>query len=82
MHRTDQQPFYLVTRKSVKFVAEALKDLLRLKEDDQKEIEDDLKELLEKQRGALEEITVDDSEYDETLAMDEGDEEGENIEKE
>lgn len=51
-------------------VADALKDLLKLNQTDQNKIEKNLKELLEQQRGKLEEIKVDDSDFDEDYALD------------
>ncbi|MEE9525158.1 MAG: DNA topoisomerase VI subunit B [Candidatus Woesearchaeota archaeon] len=49
-------------------VADALKILLKLKEKDEKKIEKMLKQLLEKQRGKLDQIKIDDSDYDKNLA--------------
>jgi len=49
-------------------VADALKQLLKLKEKDEKKIQKMLKELLEKQRGKLDEIKIEDTDYDENLA--------------
>ena len=54
-------------------VADALKELLGFKEADEEKVKAMLKELLEKQRGKLDEIKVDSSEFDESLALNEGD---------
>ncbi|MBW2982409.1 DNA topoisomerase VI subunit B [Candidatus Woesearchaeota archaeon] len=53
-------------------VADALKELLKLKEIDQEKIKKLLKELLEKQRGKLDQIKVETSEFDEGLALEKG----------
>ncbi|MBD3249548.1 DNA topoisomerase VI subunit B [Candidatus Woesearchaeota archaeon] len=50
-------------------VAEALKGLLGLNEKDEKNIQGMLKSLLEKQRGKLEQIKVEASEFDESYAL-------------
>ncbi|MBR9692025.1 DNA topoisomerase VI subunit B [Candidatus Woesearchaeota archaeon] len=52
-------------------VADALRELLKLKEKDEKKIEKMLKQLLEKQRGKLDEIKIDESEFDKDLALEE-----------
>jgi len=57
-------------------VADALKQLLKLKEVDEEKIKKLLKELLEKQRGKLDQIKVDASDFDESLALEGGDEDG------
>ena len=49
-------------------VAEALHELLGLKKVQQDKVEKNLKEVLEKQRGKLEKIDMDTSEYDEEMA--------------
>jgi DNA topoisomerase VI subunit B len=49
-------------------VGEALKELLDLKEKDVKQIEENLKDILEKHRGTLETIEADNAEYDEEFA--------------
>jgi DNA topoisomerase-6 subunit B len=51
-------------------VANALRELLKLKEKDEKKAEKLLKNILEKQRGKLHEIKVETSEFDESLALD------------
>jgi len=50
-------------------VANALGELLKLKEKDEKKVEKLLKNILEKQRGKLHEIKVDASEFDNSLAL-------------
>jgi DNA topoisomerase-6 subunit B len=50
-------------------VSDALKELLDLKKAEQDKIERNLKEVLEKQRGKLENIEADTSEYDEEFAQ-------------
>jgi DNA topoisomerase-6 subunit B len=57
-------------------VAKALKQLLKLKEVDEEKIKKSLKELLEKQRGKLDQIKVDASDFDKSLALEEGEESG------
>ncbi len=57
-------------------VADALKQLLKLKEVDQEKIKKSLKELLEKQRGKLDQIKVETSEFDENLGLEEGEKSG------
>jgi DNA topoisomerase VI subunit B len=54
--------------KYIPHVADALKDLLGLSEIKKKEIEDDLCKILEHTRGELEEVGVDNPDYDEELA--------------
>jgi len=54
--------------KYIPHVADALKELLGLEEIKAKEIEDNLGEILEHTRGELEEITVDNPDYDPELA--------------
>ncbi|NQV91154.1 hypothetical protein HQ489_01660, partial [Candidatus Woesearchaeota archaeon] len=49
-------------------VAEGLKELLGFDEIKKKEIEDNLTEILEQTRGELEEITIDNPEYDPEFA--------------
>jgi len=61
-------------------VAEALQELLQLKQKDEKKTEELLRKILEKERGKLEEIKIDESEFDESLAL-EG-KEGEDDQKE
>jgi DNA topoisomerase-6 subunit B len=63
----------------IPYVSEALQELLGKKEVDKEKVEKLLKEILEKYRGALEDIKVDVSEFDESLALekDEGEESGE-----
>lgn len=67
-------------------VGEALKELLKLKESDEKKVEELLAEILEKSRGQLAQIEAENLEYDEEFAKigteenDEGDENGENQE--
>ena len=58
----------------IRHVADALKELLKLKEVDEEKVKKLLKELLEKQRGKLDQIKVETSEFDENLALEEGDE--------
>jgi DNA topoisomerase-6 subunit B len=64
-------------------VGEALKELIGLKEIDEKKVEKLLKEILEKKRGKLDEIKVGSEEFDEDLALEkeEKTEEGEKSEK-
>jgi DNA topoisomerase VI subunit B len=54
--------------KYIPHVADALKELLELDEIQKKKIEDNLVEILEHTRGELEEIKVDNPDYDEELA--------------
>ncbi|HIJ10796.1 TPA: DNA topoisomerase VI subunit B, partial [Candidatus Woesearchaeota archaeon] len=54
--------------KFIPHVADALKELINLSEIDSKKIEDDLSEILEHTRGKLEEIKVDNPEYDAEFA--------------
>jgi len=54
--------------KYIPHVAEALKELLDLDEVKKKQIEDNLIEILEHTRGELEEIKIDNPDYDEELA--------------
>jgi len=49
-------------------IGDALRELLKLKKEEQEKVEKLLKELLEKHRGELEKIGVDNPEYDEELA--------------
>ena len=49
-------------------VGEALKELLKLNEKDEKKVESLLAEILEKKRGELEEIEAKNLEYDEEFA--------------
>jgi len=58
-------------------VAEALKELLGLKEKDEEKVKDFLKDLLEKQRGKLEEIQVGTEEFSEAYALEKEEREGE-----
>lgn len=67
-------------------VADALKEIIGLDEIKKKKIEDDLDKILEHTRGELEEIGIDNPDYDEDLAKvgkeeSEGEEESENEEK-
>ncbi|MBW2966303.1 DNA topoisomerase VI subunit B [Candidatus Woesearchaeota archaeon] len=57
-------------------VADALKQLLKLTEVDEEKIKKLLKQLLEKQRGKLDQIKVDASDFDESLALEEGEKSG------
>ena len=52
----------------IPFVSSALKDLLSLKDKDEQKITSMLNQILEKQRGTLEKIGVDNPDYDEELA--------------
>ncbi len=52
-------------------VAEALKQLLKLKESDEKKIRQSLKEILEKHRGKLTKIDIHNTDFDEELALEE-----------
>lgn len=61
-------------------VGEALKELLGLKENDEKKVEELLAEILEKQRGKLEKIEDENIEYDEEFAKIGKSEEGEDEE--
>jgi DNA topoisomerase-6 subunit B len=64
--------------KYIPHVAEALQEILKLEEADKKKIEDNLCEILEHSRGELEEIGIDNPDYDPELAKigsDEADEE-------
>ena len=54
--------------KYIPHVADALKELLELDGIQQKQIEDNLREILEHTRGELEEIKIDNPDYDEELA--------------
>ncbi len=54
--------------KYIPYVAEALKELLGLNETKQKEVEDNLAEVLEHVRGELEQLGVDNPDYDPELA--------------
>ncbi|MBI4918816.1 DNA topoisomerase VI subunit B [archaeon] len=54
--------------KYIPHVSEALAELLKLSKNDQEKIKENLKELLEKYRGKLEELGVDNPEYDEEFA--------------
>lgn len=51
-------------------IADALKELIGLKENDEEKVKELLKGILEKHRGKLKEIKIDDSEFDESLALD------------
>lgn len=53
----------------IPYLAEALKELLKFNKDDEEKIKKYLKELLEKQRGKLEEIKIETEEFDESLAL-------------
>ena len=64
--------------KYIPHVADALKELLGLPENKKKEIEDNLAEILERARGELEEIGVDNPDYNPELAEIGKDEEEEN----
>lgn len=68
--------------KYIPHVAEALKDILGLKEIDQKKLEEELEKLLEQTRGKLDDMEFDEdknAEYDEELAkIGEGEDEEEN----
>ena len=55
--------------KYIPHVAEALKELVGYKETDEKKIQGLLKEILEKKRGKLEKIEIDNPEYDEEFAQ-------------
>ena len=55
--------------KYIPHVAEALKEIIGLKDSEKKKIEDDLAIILEHTRGELEEIGIDNPEYDAELAM-------------
>lgn len=55
--------------KYIPHVAEALRDLLGLSEANKKDIESDLREILQQSRGELEEISLDNPEYDSELAQ-------------
>lgn len=55
-------------------VAEALKELLKLKDKDEKKVNKLLKDLLEKQRGKLGEIKVGSEDFDESLALEQEEE--------
>jgi DNA topoisomerase-6 subunit B len=55
--------------KYIPHVAEALKELLKLKDFETRKVEASLKELLEKHRGKIEEIAEKNVEYDEEFAM-------------
>ena len=66
-------------------VGEALKELLKLSDKDEKNIEELLEEILEKKRGEMGEIEAKNLEYDEEFAKigkEEETEEGEENEKE
>ena len=66
-------------------VGEALKELLKLTDKDEKNVEELLEEILEKKRGEMEEIEAKNLEYDEEFAKigkEEATEEGEDNEKE
>jgi restriction endonuclease S subunit len=66
-------------------VGEALKELLKLTDKDEKNIEELLEEILEKKRGEMEEIEAKNLEYDEEFAKigkEVETEEGEDNEKE
>ena len=66
-------------------VGEALKELLKLNDADEKKVEELLAEILEKKRGEMEEIEAKNLEYDEEFAKigkEEATEEGEDNEKE
>ena len=54
--------------KYIPHVADALKEIIGLDEIQKKKVEDDLAEILEHTRGELEEIGVDNPDYDEELA--------------
>ncbi len=54
--------------KFIPHVAAALKDLVGFSDDEQKEIAAHLSDMLEKKRGTLEKIGVDNPDYDEELA--------------
>jgi len=62
-------------------VGEALKELLNLKENDEKKVEKLLAEILEKKRGEIEEIEAKNLEYDEEFAKIGKEEETEEEEK-
>jgi len=63
-------------------VGEALKELLKLKDADEKKVEELLAEILEKQRGKMEEIEDSNEEYDEEFAKIGKSEEGETQDEE
>ncbi len=63
-------------------VGEALKELLKLKDSDEKKVEELLGEILESQRGKMEEIEDDNEEYDEEFAKIGKSEEGEKEDEE
>ncbi len=63
-------------------VGEALKELLNLKENDEKKVEKLLAEILEKKRGKLEQIEAENLEYDEEFAKIGKEEGGEEMEEE
>ncbi len=66
MHAESQKRSYI--EKYIPHVAEALKELLALKQADEAKIEQLLKELLEKHRGKLKKVEMENLEYDEEFA--------------
>ncbi|MBW3004474.1 DNA topoisomerase VI subunit B [Candidatus Woesearchaeota archaeon] len=66
IHAESQKRSYI--EKYIPHVAEALKELLSLKQADEAKVEQLLKELLEKHRGKLEKVEMENTEYDEEFA--------------
>lgn len=62
-------------------VGEALKELLKLSDKEEKKIESSLKKILEKNRGKLEEIEAENIEFDKEFALEKGAEEDERHEE-
>ncbi len=79
IHAEKKKRSYIETY--IPYVADALKSLLELKERDKEKVKKMLKNLLEKQRGKLDEIKIEDSEFDETYALKQGEESGEEKKK-
>jgi len=53
----------------IPYLAEALKELLKFSNNDEEKVKKYLKELLEKQRGKLDEIKIESDEFDKSLAL-------------
>ncbi|MBD3304116.1 DNA topoisomerase VI subunit B [Candidatus Woesearchaeota archaeon] len=66
IHAESQKRSYI--EKYIPHVAEALKELLALKQSDEAKIKQMLRDLLEKHRGKLEKVEIENTEYDEEFA--------------
>jgi len=66
LHAESKKRSYIETY--IPYISEALHELLKIKKDEQEKINQLLYQILEKQRGILEKIEIDNPDYDEDLA--------------